>query len=106
MNDTAYDMKKYLKTIYNYVDATNGNDIDIIKRIDDNILNMVDEVDSLINELGGNAKDIPLEYLVDAINEDGYFKSQLNSMVQNYEQIEKFAKAGLVLLKALKEMVE
>ena len=105
MERTAYDMKKYLAMVYDEIDEANGTCIDSARRIDDHILKIVDEVNFLIRELGENSKDIPYDYLVEAINENGYFDSQVKSMIRNYEIIEKSAKSMLILLNELQEMV-
>lgn len=105
MERTAYDMKKYLAMVYDEIDEVNGTCIDSARRIDDSILKIVDEVDFLINEFGGNSKDIPYDYLVRAINENGYFDSQVKQMIRNYEDIRKSVKYMLLMLNKLQEMV-
>lgn len=105
MERTAYDLKKYLAMVYDEIDEANGTCIDSARRIDDSILKIVDEVDFLINEFGGNSKDIPYDYLVRAINENGYFDSQVKHMIRNYENIRKSAKYMVILLNKLQEMV-
>ena len=105
MERTAYDLKKYLAMVHDEIDEANGTCIDSARRIDDSILRIVDEVDFLINEFGGNSKDIPYDYLVRAINENGYFDSQVKQMIRNYEDIRKSVKYMLLLLNKLQEMV-
>lgn len=105
MERTAYDLKKYLAMVYDEVDEANGTCIDSARRIDDSILKIVDEVDFLINEFGGNSKDIPYDYLVRAINENGYFDSQVKHMIRNYEDIRKSVNYMLLMLNKLQEMV-
>lgn len=105
MKRNAYDLKKYLAMVYDEVDEANGVCIDSARRIDDHILKIVDEVDFLINEFGGNSKDIPYDYLVRAINENGYFDSQVKSMIRNYEDIRKSVNYMLLMLNKLQEMV-
>lgn len=67
---------------------------------------LYDEVDHTIKELGGNAKDIPLDYLVDIIDEYGYFESQLDSLLELYSKLERSTRVALSCIKKLQEMVK
>lgn len=106
MERTAYDIKKYLAMVYDEMGEANSTCIDSVRRIDDSILKIVDEVNFLIREFGGNSKDISYDYLVRAINENGYFNSQVKHMIRNYDDIRKSVKYMLILLNDLQEMVK
>lgn len=106
MEKTAYDMEKYLAMVYDEMGEANGTCIDSVRLIDDSILKIVDEVNFLIREFGGNSKNIPYDYLVRAINENGYFDTQVKNMIRNYDDIRKSVKFMLILLNDLQEMVK
>lgn len=65
-----------------------------------------DEVDHTIKELGGNVKDIPLDYLVDIIDKYGYLESQLDSLLELYSNLERSTRVALSIIKSLKKVVE
>lgn len=103
---TASDLKKFLKTVYNYTDATNGKIIDSTTIIDDRVLVMMDEVESIIASYEADSREIPIDVIENELRENGFFIHNLNTMVHNYKLIQENASAGLLLLDKLQKLIE
>ena len=104
--NTASDLKKFLKTVYTYTDATSGRIIDSTTIIDDRVLVMMDEIESIIASYEADSKDIPFDIIVDVLREDGFFTHNLNTMIHKYKLIQENASAGLLLLDKMQKLIE
>lgn len=104
--DTAYDFKKLLTIIYEHNDTTNGQIIDYIATIDDNILAMLDEINSKIASYDMDSKEIPVDVIISTLTEYDSFARNLRIMVHNYKLIKDKAAMALVYLDKLQRVIK
>ena len=103
---TAYDFEKLLKIIYEHNDKTNGEIIDCIATIDNDVLAMLDEIDSKIASYDMDSKDIPVDVIISTLTEYDSFARNLRIMVHNYKLIKNKAGMALVYLDKLQKLIE
>ena len=104
--NTAYDFKKLLKTIYDHNYITNGEIIDCIATIDNNVLAMLDEIDSKIASYDMDSKEIPVDVIISTLTEYDSFARNLRIMVHNYKLIKNKVGMALVYLDKLQKLMK
>lgn len=103
--NTASDLKKLLVSIYEHNYITNGEIIDCTAHIDNNTLLMLDELESTL-AYEADLKDVPIDVVINALSEYGFFAHNLSTAIHNYNLIQKKVSSALKYLDKLQKLMK